>query len=77
MKAQFLKAPVDIVVLDEGIDGLTDLLEVLEDPTVDGLFLQGAVEPLGHAVGLGLGNESEARGWAGTSLDMAGILPQK
>ena len=50
-----------IVALDEDIDGLTDLLEVAEDPTVDGLFLEGAVEAFGHTVGLGLGDEGKAR----------------
>jgi len=39
VKAQFLQTPLGILALDEGIDGLTELLEVDEDATVDGLFL--------------------------------------
>lgn len=61
LKTQFLKTPMGIVARDEGIDGLTDGLEVAEDPTVDGLFLEGAAEAFGHTVGLGLGDEGEAR----------------
>jgi hypothetical protein len=45
LKTQFLQTSMSIVALDEGIDGLTPLLQVAEDPTVDGLFLEGAVEP--------------------------------
>jgi hypothetical protein len=34
---------MSIVALDESFDGLADLLDVAEDPALDGLFLQGSV----------------------------------
>src|ERR1700754_3151566 len=43
-------------------DRSPDLLQVPEDATVNGLFLQRPVEALNDAVGLRFGDEGEARG---------------
>ena len=46
--------PLGIVEFDEVADGVPQL-RVAVDATMDDLFLQRAIEPLGDAVGLGLG----------------------
>ena len=49
--------PLGIVEFDEVADGVPQLRDVAVDATMDDLFLQRAIEPLGDAVGLGLGDE--------------------
>ena len=46
--------PLGIVEFDEVADGIPQLRDVAVDATMDDLFLQRAIEPLGDAVGLGL-----------------------
>ena len=45
--------PLGIVEFDEVADGVPQLRDVAVDATMDDLFLQRAIEPLGDAVGLG------------------------
>ena len=52
--------PLGIVEFDEVADGVPQLRDVV-DATMDDLFLQRAIEPLGDAVGLGLGDEGVGR----------------
>ena len=52
--------PLGIVEFDEVADGVPQLRDVAVDATMDDLFLQRAIEPLGDAVGLGLGDEGVA-----------------
>ena len=53
--------PLGIVEFDEVADGVPQLRDVAVDATMDDLFLQRAIEPLGDAVGLGLGDEGVGR----------------
>ena len=53
--------PLGIVEFDEVADGIPQLRDVAVDATMDDLFLQRAIEPLGDAVGLGLGDEGVGR----------------
>ena len=43
--------PLGIVEFDEVADGIPQLRDVAVDATMDDLFLQRAIEPLGDAVG--------------------------
>ena len=61
-EAQFFKTPMAIVAILEPGDCRAHFLDIVEDATMDGLLLQGPVEPFGHAVGLWLGDKGEARG---------------
>ena len=58
--AELFEAPVAVVYFDEGGDGRGQFGTVAVGPTVDDLLLEGAVEPLYHAVGLGFADEGEA-----------------
>ena len=49
---------------DETAHGGADLLDGLEDPAMDDLFLEGPEEPLGDPVGLRFADEGVARGHA-------------
>jgi hypothetical protein len=60
LEAQFFKTPMPIVAIPECSDCRAHFLEILEDAPMDSLFLQGPVEPFGHAVGLRLGDKGEA-----------------
>ena len=62
--AVFFDDPLGIVEFDEVADGIPQLRDVAVDATMDDLFLQRAIEPLGDAVGLGLGDE----GWMPQNL---------
>ena len=53
--------PLGIVEFDEVADGVPQLRDVAVDATMDDLFLQRAIDPLGNAVGLGLGDEGVGR----------------
>ena len=53
--------PLGIVEFDEVADGVPQRRDVAVDATMDDLFLQRAIEPLGDAVGLGLGDEGVGR----------------
>ncbi len=53
--------PLGIVEFDEVAHGVPQLRDVAVDATMDDLFLQRAIEPLGDAVGLGLGDEGVGR----------------
>ncbi len=53
-----------IIAFFELGDDVTDILEVLQDATMDDLLLERAVEAFGDTVGLGLGNKGEAGGHA-------------
>jgi hypothetical protein len=44
--AVLLDQPFGVVAGDEGADGVADLVDGLEDASVDGLLLQGAEEAL-------------------------------
>ncbi len=56
--AVFLDQPLGIVAFDEHPHGIPQLVDVAVDAAMDDLLLEGAVEPLGDAVGLGLFDES-------------------
>ena len=60
--------PLGIVEFDEVADGVPQLRDVAVDATMDDLFLQRAIEPLGDAVGLGLGDEGVGNGWMPQNL---------
>ena len=60
LEAQLLDEPFGIVAKDEGRNRRTDLVETAKDAAMDDLLLEGAVEALGDAVGLRLGDEREA-----------------
>ena len=61
--------PLGIVEFDEVADGIPQLRDVAVDATMDDLFLQRAIEPLGDAVGLGLGDEGVREdGWMPQNL---------
>ena len=51
---------MQIVPLNEFADGGAYLVEVLEDSPVDRLLFERSIEALGHTVGLGLLDESDA-----------------
>ena len=59
--AVFFDDPLGIVEFDEVADGIPQFRDVAVDATMDDLFLQRAIEPLGDAVGLGLGDEGVGR----------------
>ncbi len=59
--AVLLHDPLGIVLFDEPADGVPQLRDVAVDAAMDDLFLQRAIEPLGDAVGLGLGDEGVGR----------------
>ena len=50
--AVLLHDPLGIVEFDEVAHGVPQLRDVAVDATMDDLFLQRAIEPLGDAVGL-------------------------
>jgi hypothetical protein len=56
-----LDQPLGVVAGDEGADGVTDLVDGLEDAAVHDLLLQRAEEALDHAIRLGLSDEGVAR----------------
>ena len=58
---ELLGSPVCVVVLDELAHRLAYLFQTPEDPAVDGLLFERAIEALGHPVGLRLLDEAEAR----------------
>src|SRR5215213_9015701 len=59
--AVLLDQPFGVVACDEGADGVADLVDGLEDASVDGLLLQRAEEALDDAIRLGLSDEGVAR----------------
>src|SRR3712207_1729809 len=59
--AVLLDEPFGVVAGDEGTDGVTDLVDGLEDAAVHDLLLQRAEEAPDHAVGLGLPDEGVAQ----------------
>ena len=65
-----------IVEFDEVADGVPQLRDVAVDATMDDLFLQRAIEPLGDAVGLGLGDEGVGRLDA-PELDLVGEVVRR
>src|SRR5215210_6681260 len=62
--AVLLDQPFGVIVCDEGADGVSDLVDGLEDASVDGLLLQRAEEALDDAIRLGLSDEGVARRYA-------------
>lgn len=58
-KAQFFETPMAVVTILELKDRSPDLLQVPEDATVNGLFLQRPVEAFSDAVGLRFDDEGE------------------
>ena len=59
-----LDQPLGVVAGGEGAGGVADLVDGLEDVSVDGLLLQRPEEPLDHAVRFWLSDEGIARGHA-------------
>ncbi len=59
--AVLLDDPLGIVEFDEPADGVPQLRDAAVDATMDDLFLQRAIEPLGDAVGLGLFDKGVGR----------------
>jgi hypothetical protein len=60
-KAQFFETPMTVVTILKLDDRSPDFLQVPEDATVNGLFLQRPVEALSDAIRLRFGDEGEAR----------------
>jgi len=58
--AQLFKMPITLVAILEGGKRQAYFPDILKDPTIDGLPLQGPAEPSGHAVDLRLGAEGNA-----------------
>src|SRR3954447_10645294 len=56
-----LDQPLGVVAGDEGADGVSDLVDGLEDASVHHLLFQGAEEALDDAVRLRLADEGVAR----------------
>ena len=52
--------PRGVVAGGKGADGVAELVDGLADAAIDDLLLQGAEEPLDHAVGLGFSDEGVA-----------------
>ena len=59
--AVLLDQPLGVVAGGEGADGVADLVDGLEDVSVDDLLLQRAEQPLDHAVRFRLSDEGVAR----------------
>ena len=57
---QFCDQPLLVVFLDEVPHSDAHLFDVLKNPSIDGLFFQGAVEPLGDSVGFRLADKRKA-----------------
>src|ERR1700733_15640745 len=55
--AQAFDEPLVVVGLDEGGNGLAEVVDIVTEPSPQALLLQGADEALGHAVALGLSDE--------------------
>src|SRR5215217_785900 len=62
--AVLLDQPFGVVACDEGADGVADLVDGLEDASVDGLLLQRAEEALDDAIRFRLSGEGVARRYA-------------
>nr|WP_256983290.1 hypothetical protein [Caballeronia sordidicola] len=60
LEVHYFETPVASVSILECNSGGADLLQVFEDAPMSGLFHQCPVEPLGDAIGLGLGDEGIA-----------------
>ena len=68
--SRFFRRSTGHVEFDEVADGIPQLRDVAVDATMDDLFLQCAIEPLGD-VGLGLGDEGVGRLDAPKSISRA------
>jgi len=55
--------PATVVGGDKRRYYLTQFVEVLKNPTMDGLLFEGSEEPLCNSIGFGLSDESEACGY--------------
>jgi len=71
--AHLLDEPLAVVAIDELLHSQSELGKILIGATVDDLLLEGAVEALGYAVGLGLLDEGVA-GVDAPELDLIGEM---